>query len=271
MVKAVAFLLLSFQSIGYAGVFNNVPDDKVLIRIDSFSLQADLPKKIRFLTWNIEKAKAGLKWEADFKALSGQSDLIFLQESMNDDYIPLVLREKTEPKEWWMAQAWADKNNKTTGVMTGASALSLSQLFMRSPVNEPIANTPKMALIQKYSLENSKTLLAINVHGINFVTNNSFYKQMTQLIDVIKSELTLSQDLKIIFSGDFNTWNSSRLNFLLKNLAPLGLEIAELKNDNRRLKLDHIFTYGCAVESAEVLNQVKSSDHYPLFAVIYCD
>jgi endonuclease/exonuclease/phosphatase (EEP) superfamily protein YafD len=117
-----------------------------------------------------------------------------------------------------------------------------------------------MALLVEYSLPTTQEhLLVANVHGINFVTNGTFYDHITQIIATLKGHRG-----PLIFAGDFNTWNSARLEFLQEQSRQLGLEQVQFRTDPRRLPLDHIFYRGLKADQADILSNINSSDHLPL-------
>lgn len=268
VVLLLSMLLTNIQNAN-AERYEKIPDAEVLLQLSSPESPARLPNLIQLLSWNVEKAGAKQRWNADFQNLASKHDLVFLQEGMADDFMPNKLREMPG-FEWWMAQAWRDSKKHSTGVITGAHAKSENTWFLRSPSNEPIANTPKMTLAQLFETQNGKKLLAINTHGINFVLNRAFKAQMDQIFAFIDEGIANHPDLQVIFAGDFNTWNRGRLQYLTLNLSERGFVHAEFKNQVRNLILDHIFIRNCSIVDAQIMSGVRTSDHYPLRATIQC-
>ena len=259
------FVLLSETDFAYS--YEDLPDDQVLLRLLEKKQEVLLPKKINLLVWNIEKAKQKNKWHQDFLSLSQNQDLILLQEAVVDDYMPKSVAEIE--MHWWMAQAWKDKNQITSGVLTGSRSTPQEIFYLRSPDREPIANTAKMSLIQMFQTEAGR-LVVINIHGINFVSDSAHKRQIQALIEVIDQKIKEDNQTQVVFAGDFNTWNKNRLQFLKDNLEKRGFFHPQAEKDRRNLKLDHVFVRGCEVESFEVLSSIKTSDHSPLRAVLNC-
>ncbi|MEK6556240.1 MAG: endonuclease/exonuclease/phosphatase family protein, partial [Bdellovibrionota bacterium] len=249
--------------------FDNVADSEVLLNLKKSESVQSLPLQLHIVSWNIEKAKKKEKWRQDFIDLTSGSDLVLLQEGMSDNYLPSVLIE-SEQTDWWMAQSWRDKKGYSTGVITGSVGQSISQHFLRSPDAEPIANTPKMSLVQTYRLENGEILLLINVHGINFVLTPSFKKQMNEILKVIDAGLVMNPNMKIVFAGDFNTWNVDRMRFIAEELNKRSFAHVVFEQDQRRMKLDHVFVKGCSIETAVLHSKIKTSDHFPVSVDLDC-
>jgi endonuclease/exonuclease/phosphatase (EEP) superfamily protein YafD len=237
---------------------NQIPvDQKVLIQKGHAKRKA-LPSEIQILVWNIHKAQDGRAWQNDFHRLSSQSDLILLQEGHEVPHYEEVTGQL--PDFLWSFATSFLYQGRATGVVTGASTTPLKTTWLRSPVREPIANSPKMALFSEFDLENQpENLLAINIHAINFVTNSSFYRHIDQVLQKLEEHKG-----PILFAGDFNTWNSSRLNYLLRKMTRLNIQHVEFENDQRFMPLDHVFFRGLKIQTKTILESIKTSDHYPI-------
>lgn len=237
-----------------------IPDDKnVMIRFGGCGTEI-LPSNFQLFVWNIKKAEAKTEWARDFERFAPKSDVVLVQEAMMDDFMPsTVLRQKNFC--WDLATSFTD-NDIATGVMSGSPIVPLSIKFLRSPGREPLANTPKMTLITEYALANSReNLLTVNIHGLNFVTDKKNREQIEKVAAVLRTHKG-----PIIFAGDFNTWNRNRLLKLDEILSSLKMEKQPLSNDQRRLKLDHIYTRGLVATQASLHNDIESSDHKPITA-----
>ncbi len=76
----------------------------------------------------------------------------------------------------------------------------------------------------------------------------------------------------MIVSGDFNTWNKTRVSMLEKAVQQLGLsEVAypdtrPIRTLNRQI-LDYVFYRGLTVQSARAFHVEEISDHNPLEVV----
>jgi endonuclease/exonuclease/phosphatase (EEP) superfamily protein YafD len=101
--------------------------------------------------------------------------------------------------------------------------------------------------------------LAINVHGLNFVKRDTYFKQLQQMEPI----LALHSG-PIILAGDFNSWSVGRR----KLLEDLGSKYGLIKvpfSKSGPLQLDGAYTRGLNVKSFEVYSDIDTSDHKPLF------
>jgi endonuclease/exonuclease/phosphatase (EEP) superfamily protein YafD len=227
--------------------------------------QAALSPSFDLLVWNMWKGR-GRGWDNDFQALVQGKEVLILQESIfNSPFDPLFAGN--DRFEWVMARSFIDsKTQACTGVKTGAVVKSLAQSFYASPDVEPLSRTPKMLLATSYPLAGTdKTLLVVNIHAINFVSIEKFARQMKQVVEAIGAH-----EGPVVLAGDFNTWNKARYNSLLTLADDMGLTEVKLtrKGNPAHLNkhLDHIFYKGLRLESAEVLMNIRSSDHFPITA-----
>jgi endonuclease/exonuclease/phosphatase (EEP) superfamily protein YafD len=215
-------------------------------------------KNIRVLSWNIYKGeKSGLV--RDLSKLSGNADLILLQEMVSESNFARQLCNEIPYHRFHMAQAFRRLGGDYTGVATGSQVRAASHRPIISTVTEPILGTSKSALVSQYRLRGSpEPLLVINLHAINFVSQDSFESHLFQLIGVLAQHKG-----PIIFGGDFNTWSIDRKNFLYRSMRALGLGRVETHHSGFFL-LDHIFVRGLKVKKVYDLTNVESSDHKPL-------
>ena len=254
--------------------FASVPASTIESRHSSqTSLSA---KSIKVLSWNINKNNRTARWIADFSEIVSQyqPDKIFLQE------VQLCATSKEIPElmqmGWSFAPNFIDKlTNLYSGVLIATQDNHLNAKAVITRHSEPITNTPKVSLFAEYSLAASQeSLLAVNTHLINFVDLSKFQSQLQEVEAVISQHSG-----KIIFSGDFNTWNRGRWTMLLEMAHRLGLK-AVLFNpeDTKKIKsfllsppLDYIFYRGLHQKplSAKVLDKFSSSDHNPLLVEFY--
>lgn len=253
-VQAASLLLGDPQ----ARAWPNVPSDDSVLNHIGQTQSTELPAEFRILVWNIHKAEDGTQWQRDFHHLATKSDLLLLQEGHQVQAFNDVL-ERLPERIWSFVTSFVYKGSNT-GVVTGSSATPLRTTWLRSPGREPLVNTPKMTAITEYDLSGHQhNLLVANIHGINFVTNGRFYEHITQVITVMEQHQG-----PMVFAGDFNTWNSSRMEFLVSRCRSLGLEMVNFETDPRTLPLDHVFYRGLSLKKSEVLAHVNTSDHYPL-------
>ena len=224
-----------------------------------------LPNQLSVLVWNVWKGQGQQNFSREFHLLSARRDLSLLQEGMADSFmLPVLRREKSQG--WTMATSfYVNQGSSRTGTITGSVAAPLQALGVRSPQEEPFLVTPKTALATSYLLESGSRLLVVNIHGINFVLNSYFREHIEQLLPLLRGFKG-----KVLFAGDFNTWNPGRLQFLTQALHRAGFEQAVIPDDDRFLKLDHIFVKGCKIRNVSLHGWAKSSDHKPLTCDLDC-
>ncbi|RMF21172.1 MAG: endonuclease/exonuclease/phosphatase family protein [Cyanobacteria bacterium J083] len=226
---------------------------------------------IKILSWNIAKNNQNARWKADFLAIlqQHQPDKIFLQE------VRLCAIAQQIPElasmGWSFAPNLIDNwDNTYSGVLIATKSDRLNSQAKITQHQEPITKTPKVSLFVEYSWGNKQdTLLAVNTHLINFVETTKFQAQLQEIEAVISQHRGA-----VILAGDFNTWNLSRWLLLLNmarrlNLTPVSFPLMEAIKIKRFLlspPLDYIFYRGLKQKSAnaQVLSQIKSSDHNPL-------
>jgi len=234
------------------------------------------PASITVVNWNIAKNNHQEQWLAEAKEIARQydPDLFFLQE------VRIVPRDQPPVPFHGLGWHFAPnlRNTQTHhafGVLTAAKVKHLDYQQVHTQHYEPVFNTPKVALITEYPLVGTpQTLLAVNVHGLNFVRTKMFQAQLHQL-----EQKVVHHQGPLILSGDFNTWNGRRMAVLQSVVSRLGLtSVCFPKEHHQQLKrflwsdpLDHMFYRGLAVRSgsARVLHKLESSDHVPMVVEFY--
>ncbi|MEE4190213.1 MAG: endonuclease/exonuclease/phosphatase family protein [Halieaceae bacterium] len=216
-----------------------------------------LGSELSLLSWNIQKlSNAG--WDRDLRALAADSELVMLQEAVLDGGIAALLPGT-------MDRAFAPgyiAGSDTTGVMTlGAAAPSRDCQFAAM---EPWLRTPKAALVTEYALDGrADSLLAINLHGVNFSFGVSALE--AQLAEL--AGLLAEHEGPAVVAGDLNTWSASRQRLVDQFMREHGLNPVRFEPDHRSRPLgralDHIYLRGLRATAAEVV-PVGSSDHNPL-------
>lgn len=232
--------------------------------ISDFATQPHLPLEFELLVWNIQKGQQQEAWQSDFNQVNQNQDLTLIQEGLTHGLIVDSLLQQTE-QSYIFGPSFQPRQDIFTGVMTGSRAKSLEAFTVPSKKTEPFTNTPKASLIKVVSTQDNQMLLVINTHSLNFVSNSSHKSQIKELLPTIKSHSG-----PVLWAGDFNTWNSERQLHLDRKLESVGLTRVPIAKDPRGLKLDHIYLRGCQAKSAKVLGHIRSSDHRPLQATIYC-
>ncbi len=244
--------------------FDSIGDEGAMAKITETN-GVKLPTEIEILLWNVQKGEGKADFKKDFLYLSQDKTLIAIQEFLEDGIVDDTI--KLVPDfEFWAARSFFTEEKRTpTGVATGAIAAAVRSQFLRSEDTEPIADTPKMTLITDYQMENGENLKVINTHGINFTTTAALRRQLEAVYKAVRD-----YSGKMIWMGDFNTWNRDRFEILQRVTTDLGLHKIKFDTDPRTFEFDHLFYRGCKMLSAFVLNQIVSSDHYPIYATLDC-
>jgi endonuclease/exonuclease/phosphatase (EEP) superfamily protein YafD len=240
--------------------------DEVLLELTKKSHQIpQIPNQFSLLTWNIHKGTEGAPWARDLEALASGSQLVLLQEAVTSGFMTRTL-EQLQNLSFMMAQSFFFSDGISTGVATGSNITLEEKNFRQSPTREPITNTPKVTLLTVYQMQDGEPLLVMNIHGINFVTNKQWRQQLEDLRPYL-----LNFTGRIVFAGDFNTWNPGRSDYLDVFANQVGLHEVKFSNDTRSIKLDYIFLRGCTANKARLHSEIKTSDHFPLKAEIDCN
>lgn len=256
----VLFFTFTFVQFSSASLYDVAENSEVLSFIGQPKEQ-QLRKVFSLVTWNIQKAEDENDWAQDFVHLSQNADVVMVQESVLNPLVEDTLKQLLG-FNFNMATSFFLDDGTRTGVMTGSRSASSDVTFLRSPDTEPIAGTPKMTLLEKFKVEGmSDLLLVVNVHAINFTFNPAFERQIHQIIRNIRHHRG-----PVVLAGDFNTWHEGRREILEEAATSIGLQNILVPNDSRFLELDHIFVRGIKVHTMEILDQITTSDHYPLRA-----
>lgn len=215
------------------------------------------PRRIRVLSWNLQKAQHD---EALYQLgiLSSDADIVSIQEAkLNDN----ITEQFPNLPAWSFGPGYATSSD-VTGVMNLSKVAPLTHCVFAS--TEPWLGTPKATAVTEYPLRgHTATLLAINVHGVNFTfTSKALAAQLERFSAVIESH-----NGPIILSGDFNTWSDSRFAALEAFAAKHDLQLLEFDVDHRKTVfgkvLDHVLVRG--IEVLETTSyQVDTSDHNAL-------
>lgn len=243
-------------------VFRIPGDDESLFHFGEAPHEGLPGEALKVLIWNVWKGKGKDPWRKDLAQLSGDRDLILLQEAVSAPHMTEIFHESKGRHEWHMAASflWNTDDSHHTGVITGSSAKTKERRFLRGKERELFLFTPKVSLSSLFGVqERDSALLVVNTHVVNFTTTASFVVFVNELVSLVAHHSG-----PVIVAGDFNTWNFRRTHELLKILAKLGLEQITFPGDPRFLKLDHVFVRGFVVDRSAVLAEIKSSDHFPL-------
>src|SRR5690606_8856652 len=159
------------------------------------------------------------------------------------------------------------------GVATGSVAKAKITRALRSPVSELGVTTPKVVLLQTFKIENrTKELMVVNVHAINFVTNEMFRAHIEQIIKAIRAHQG-----PVVAAGDFNTWNEGRLKSLDQMMDAIGLTRVSLGVGRSEFPdlgrwfgvqtggaFDQVYARGINVRFKTVHADIATSDHRPI-------
>ncbi len=163
---------------------------------------------------------------------------------------------------WGFFRSFSLGKHTETGVLTGSKFHQKILRILPSLDTEPLLRTPKASGISLIEIVGRKEqLLVINTHAMNFNFGTPFLRQIQTVYEAIKDH-----EGPMIWAGDFNTWSKKRFIELRKITELLGLEWLEPENDRRFLKLDHILYRGIIPKYATIGSNVKTSDHFPIFA-----
>lgn len=223
---------------------------------------SDSPAKLTLpftlLNWNVFKQQ-NTNWQEALQKWGQKSDLLTLQEIK---YSPELINFSQINSMFYF------QNNafKYQDVVYGVNTLSKveASYVCGTRYSEPWLFIPKTGLATIYPLDKqSDSLLLINIHGVNFTFT------ATPLIEQIQPYLALIKGHAgpVIFSGDFNTWSTPRLEQVVQILQQEGFQEALFAQDHRSTifgqALDHIYYRGLQVVESETW-VTKTSDHNPL-------
>jgi len=233
-----------------------------------------LPAKITVLIWNVQKGKHP-QFARDLKFLIEQEepDIIFLQEVKADLF-------ETVQMGGYFAEGWSYPwpGGKTIGVLTLSRVPPFRIQMMPTKYREFGVTTPKVSLVTEYPLPNGKSLLAVNVHLLNF--ERWSVKKIRHQLGDLKVIMT-NHSGPILMAGDFNTWNQKRLKLVkeigqdinLKEVTDFpegrttGDTLSTFWNEvlgvEKDLPLDRVFFLGFKPILARVLNH-DTSNHRPI-------
>lgn len=219
-----------------------------------------LPHYFVLLTWNLHKIDFSHFIHRPIEQLLSidPPHLLSLQEAVARDAqhkffnLPFIMAPNIETKK------------KHFGVLTASAFAMKAHHQCLTQSRELGWMTHKTALITEHSLQNGETLTHVNIHAINFVPHGAFRKELQLILHLLSDK-----EGPMILSGDFNTWNKTRVKTL--NTAIKHLDLTEvsypthqtIKTLNRQ-PLDYVFYRGLKVEKSEALDVPEISDHNPL-------
>lgn len=223
------------------------------------------PWPLRLTIWNMFKGHGGEHFYNDFRLLSFQSDLVLLQEALLSRRSLMELSPEGFLGVHGASYERAD--HLRDGVMTLARMMTdeaPQRILCKYP--EPVLKTPKAALVTCYALPHSSDrLMVVNIHATLIRT----IKRAVEELDHLMNQLPQHQG-PIIFAGDFNTFTPRYFQAVAGKLEELGLQYVPIPGDPRRQMdhLDQLFVRGLTVKEVWVETKIRSSDHFPIRAVL---
>lgn len=263
-------IALFFSSAIYStpGYSYPVPSERDVIKNLGFPSQKSLSNRMNILVWNLHKGEDET-FATNFIELAYKKDLVIGQEMFLDPIMSSIFG--TFPQYYFTTATsfFIGKELTRTGVATASPVYPTTIDYVRTQTLEPIINSPKVTLISRYPIKfSTKTLTVVNIHGINFVDNTSYRKEINLIYEAVKNYPT-----PLIFAGDFNTWNDERDAIIKELRHKLKLKEANFYPDHRitfnKHPLDHFFYTGdLKIIDAKVEDFYQGSDHKPLELIV---
>lgn len=225
--------------------------------VSSTTVPLSSEEKIRILVWNIFKQQRA-EWLSVLKNFGKDAHLVLLQEAQTTP--EMVMFATTNYLAADQVPAFVLPQHPS-GVMTLSSAHPVYSCPLRE--REPILRLAKSALVTAYPLPDTRLLMVVNIHAINFSLGVDVYSK--QLLPI--GEQIARHRGPVIMAGDFNAWSRPRMNALFRFARKLSLMEVRFTDDRRRRTfgrpLDFVFYRGLQVHEASVL-ATSASDHNPI-------
>jgi endonuclease/exonuclease/phosphatase (EEP) superfamily protein YafD len=168
---------------------------------------------------------------------------------------------------------------RSTGVLTVTNHGNPEAKSERlaSPVREFGVTSPKVSLQTEISLGDGQTVQVINCHGLNFVSEEAFARQIDEIFKPLRGS-----DRAAVVCGDFNVWSPARLNLLTARAHEAGLSevgtrepgaspaprwlrgLQPINGFDPDIPLDRVFARGVDVLECYTIDDFASSDHRPV-------
>jgi len=231
-------------------------------QVQCIKTQENLSKDhLVILCWNVAKLTNTNKFSTYLETIIKQNnvDILLFQEFKKNITKELYMGDFS----YVLAPNMQTKKN-IFGVLSAFKIQCDTNLTLLSKKRELHYFTHKSALITLHTLDGSHQLLIANIHAVNFIKNRDFFDEMNQIKEAIHTHRGA-----MIIAGDFNTWNTARMQFLKAIAQELSLKEIMLEDHQYKKKffkheLDHIFYRGFDVIMAKALNSSRISDHNPL-------
>lgn len=236
-----------------------------------------------FICWNVHKAsdeRFTEEVQSLLETIPKEDGVILCLQEVRSSTYELIKDLHREKVSGHYAPSWKLAFSKqSTGVLTvgnwplpaeGAERIS-------SPRREMLVASPKVALHTELPLADGKSLQVVNCHGLIFVSQAVFERQLDRIFGAIGD-----RDDPAIVCGDFNVWSESRLEMLRAKAREVGMSEAKTRNPGSSpapkwlrglhrfngfdpdIPLDRIFTRGVDVLDCYSVENSLCSDHLPL-------
>ncbi len=238
-------------------------DCQIKLKAQSEVPEAFAKNRLKVMVWNIFKSQKSW-FRPEFTVLAKHADIVMTQEAYLTPELSQFFNQ-IPGMHWDMATSFLMAGGIPTGVMTGARARAQQVQLFRTRDAEPWTGSPKVSLATTYALPGGKSLLTIDLHGINFRETAALARQLADLDSLIRAHVG-----PVIIAGDFNTHIPTRQVLVDEQMKHWGLDKAPWKFMLNgpwpaQTPLDHVYSRGLVVESAEFLPKFEGSDHKPLW------
>lgn len=229
-----------------------------------------LESRIRIVSWNVHKRTDSVfRDELSRLVDSAAPDIVLLQEFAARDRPRLLTALQGRP--------WSLSSNLRigsppveTGVATASRSIHRSRALL-SKGAEPVVRSRK-ATLATWHPGRGDTLLAINLHALNFSLRLDDFRQQLEDVRFLASRHTGP----VVVAGDFNTWRKGRLrtaDSLLEEAGLVRLDFGTAEAGKRRAfgsALDHVYYSPRHLRplsrECDVPSRFRTSDHLPLIA-----
>ena len=268
----VVFISVSIVACGYIPV--RTP---FTLSDDSYDKDANINDSIRILNWNIHKEGNLSEWKKEITHIVKDKEphFILLQEVRLDGKVGDFISKDLKYGWEFSPNLYQGKYDAYSGVLTASHIKPKMVESALSSGTELFSKIRKTVLFTKYPIGSPYLeLLVVNIHGINInIDLDGFKGQMRYIAEVV-----MRHDGPVILAGDFNTWREARLDHLSKLVKEMELVKIDFGSNADYVEtmfgnpLDHIFISKEKLEvikgSQEVIMDIKSSDHSPLFVAL---
>lgn len=214
------------------------------------------------LCWNVQKSTQKEDFSIYLHELHRHYDLdiLMLQEAKTDLHSRLDLKGYS-----YVLAPNIQTKKQLFGVLTATKSHYHHHQSYITHARESLLATHKSVLYTHHLLPNKVTLLAVNIHAINFMPNFWFQKELHRVIETVKEHKG-----PLLIAGDFNAWSKKRMSHLQDLANKLDLNFVDFDDAHHiksliTYKLDYVLYRDLELISAKALNSGKLSDHNPLY------